>query len=67
MFVRIRWFLAGIAAALGGVSYLATQVRKARRKLTPENLLAAGKNQAASWLDNLADRVAPNGAGRRRP
>ncbi len=65
MFVRIRWFIAGVAAALGGVGYLAAQVRKARERLTPENLIAAGKNQAASWLDTLAERLAPDEAGHR--
>ncbi len=65
MFVRIRWFIAGIAAALGGVGYLAAQVRKARERLTPANLMAAGKNQAASWLDTLAERLAPDEAGHR--
>jgi len=59
MLVRIRWFLAGILAALGGVGYLASQVRRARQKLTPANLVAAGKRRAASWLDAAADRMAP--------
>lgn len=59
MFVRIRWFVAGIAAALGGVGFLAAQVAKARERLTPANLLAAGKNQAASWLDAAAEKLSP--------
>lgn len=63
MFVRIRWFFAGILAAVGGMGYLVSQVRKARQKLTPANLVAAGKRQAAIWLDTLADRVAPDEAG----
>jgi hypothetical protein len=63
MFVRIRWFVAGILAALGGMSYLVNQVRRAREKLTPANMIAAGKQQAASWLDAVADRVAPDEAG----
>jgi hypothetical protein len=65
MFVRIRWFVAGVAAALSGVGYLAALVRKARQKLTPANLIAAGKNQAASWLDTAAERLAPDEAGHR--
>jgi len=63
MFVRIRWFFAGILAALGGMSYLVNQVRRARRKLTPANVVAAGKQQAARWLDAAADKVAPDEAG----
>jgi len=64
MFVRIRWFIAGILAAVSGMGYLAAQVKKARQKLTPANLVAVGKQQAAAWLDTVADRVAPNEAGR---
>jgi hypothetical protein len=66
MFVRIRWFVAGVAATLSGVGFLVAQVRKARQNLTPANLVAAGKNQAAAWLDTMAERLAPNDAGRRR-
>lgn len=66
MFVRIRWFLAGVAAAFGGIGYLASQVIKARQRLTAANLAAAGKRQAASWLDAVADKIAPNQAGSRR-
>ncbi len=65
MFVRIRWFAAGAIATMGGMGYLAAQVKKARQKLTPANLLAAGKQQAASWLDGAADRVSPDEAGHR--
>ena len=65
MFVRIRWFVGGVAATLSGVGYLAAQVRKARQKMTAANLLAAGKNQAATWLDTAAERLAPDEAGRR--
>jgi hypothetical protein len=65
MFVRIRWFVAGVAATLGGFGYLAAQVRKARQRLTPANLVAAGKHQAASWLDSVAERLAPDDAGHR--
>ncbi|MFC2177081.1 hypothetical protein ACFLRH_01545 [Actinomycetota bacterium] len=66
MFVRIRWFVAGVAAALSGVGYLMAQVRKARQKLTAANIVAAGKNQAAAWLDTAAERLAPDDAGHRR-
>lgn len=65
MFVRIRWFVAGAVAAFGGVGYLATKVKRARAKLTPANLVAVGKQQAANWLDSAADRVAPDPGDRR--
>ena len=63
MFVRIRWFFAGILAALGGMGYLVNQVRRAREKLTPANMVAAGKQQAANWLDAVAEKVAPDEPG----
>lgn len=63
MLVRIRWFVAGVAAALSGVGFLAAQVRKARQKLTPANMVTAGKHQAAAWLDTLAERLAPDETG----
>lgn len=67
MFVRIRWFLAGAFAAFGGIGFLAAQVKKARQKLTPANLAAVGKRQAAGWLDSIADRVSPDQPGHRGP
>ena len=63
MFVRIRWFAAGAIATVGGMGYLAAQVKKARQKLTPANLMAVGKRQAAAWLDGVAERVAPDESG----
>ena len=63
MFVRVRWFLAGMAAAVGGIGYLAAQVKRARQRLTPANLMAVGKQRAATWLDAAADRVAPRDSG----
>lgn len=65
MFVRIRWFIAGAIAAFGGMGYLAAQVKKARQKLTPANLTAVAKRQAAALLDAAAERVAPDEAGSR--
>jgi hypothetical protein len=66
MFVRIRWFIAGVVATVGGMSYLVAQVRKARQKVSPANLIAAGKEQAAAWLDAVAERVAPDHPGQNR-
>lgn len=63
MFVRIRWFIAGALTAFGGVSLLARRIRRAREKLTPANVIAAGKRQAATWLDSAAERVAPDDTG----
>lgn len=60
MFVRLRWFVAGILATFGGIGYMAAQLRKAREKLTAANLVAITKRQAAAWLDNVAERVAPD-------
>ena len=65
MLVRIRWFLAGVLTAFGGLGYLVALVRKARQKLTAANLAAVGKNQAAVWLDTIAERLAPGDVDRR--
>ncbi len=65
MFLRVRWFLAGAVVAFGGVGFVLTQVKRARVRVTPENLLIAGKQLAASWLDSIADQLAPEQAGQR--
>ena len=64
MFVRIRWFVAGVAATLGGVGYLANQLRQARLRLTPSNLATAAKRQVADWIDGVATRIGSEETGR---
>ena len=59
MLLRIRWFIVGAAASLGAVSYVASQVRRARQKLTPRNLANTGMRSVANLLDTAADAVNP--------
>ncbi len=60
MFLRMRWFVIGVATALGGVAYLADQLRKARERMTPRNLANTGLRSVADILDTAADAVKPD-------
>ncbi len=59
MFVRIRWFLLGAVSAFGLLSYLATQLKRAREQLTPGNIVRKGGRSVAGVLDTTADRIDP--------
>jgi hypothetical protein len=59
MLLRIRWFIMGALASVGALSYLATQVRKARERLTARNLANSGMRGVASLLDSAAAAVQP--------
>lgn len=62
MLVRLRWFLYGMLVTLAAVTYMASQVRRARERLTPRNLARSGAGGLADWLDATADRIAPPAA-----
>jgi hypothetical protein len=59
MLLRFRWFLIGAATSLGAAAYVASQVRRARQRLTPGNLAREGAHGVASLIDRAADRIAP--------
>jgi hypothetical protein len=59
MLLRIRWFIMGAAASVGLVTYLATQVKRARERFTPRNLANSGMRGMARLLDQAADAVEP--------
>jgi hypothetical protein len=59
MFVRIRWFAFGAVSAFGLLSYLATQVKRARQQITPANLVRKGGSSVADALETTADRIDP--------
>ena len=59
MFVRLRWFVLGMASAFGLLSYLATQVKRAKEQITPANLARRGVRSVAGVLDTTADRIDP--------
>ena len=60
MLLRIRWFLAGFVAASAGAVYVIDQLRRARERLTPENLTRSGVRGVATLIDAAADRIAPS-------
>jgi len=59
MLLRFRWFIMGVAASLGVVSYLANKLRKARERMTPRNLANTGMRGVADLIDSAADTVRP--------
>ncbi len=59
MFMRIRWFVLGAASSIGLVAYLATQVKRARQRLTAQALARSGGRAVASMLDRVATRISP--------
>ena len=59
MFVRLRWFVIGILSAFGLLSWLATQVKRAKEQMTPANLAKRGVRSVAGILDTTADRIDP--------
>lgn len=59
MLLRIRWFAIGVVSSLGAVTYLAAQVKKARQRLSPQNVAKVGASGLAGLLDTVADRISP--------
>ena len=59
MLLRIRWFIMGAAASVGLVAYLASQLKRARERMTPRNLTNSGMRGVARLLDQAADAVEP--------
>jgi len=58
MLVRIRWFLVGVAASVGGGMLVLGRLARLRRRLTPANVARASGEAAAAWLDRAADAIA---------
>ncbi len=54
MLRRIRWFLFGLTAGIGGSAWLVTKARLARERLTPANAARV----AAELLDAGSRRLA---------
>lgn len=63
MLLRIRWFVLGVVAAGAGVAYVVDQLRRARERLTPENLARGGARGVASLIEAAAERIAPGNGG----
>lgn len=59
MLLRLRWFLFGAFSSMTALTYLAVQVRRAKRRLAPASLVRSGRRGLASSLDRAADRIDP--------
>ena len=64
MFVRIRWFVLGVASALGLLSYLAALLKRAKEQITPSALARRGVRSVAGLLDTTANRIDPRETAR---
>jgi len=65
MLLRMRWFIMGVVASFGVLSYVAAQLRKARERLTPRNIANSGMRGAARLFDTAAEAVQPPSESRR--
>lgn len=62
MFLRMRWFVIGVATSIGALTYLAAQVKRARERITARAMVRSTGRTAASLLDRAADRISPDQA-----
>lgn len=61
MFTRIKWFLLGSAATIGVGAYLGTKVKRARERLTAENMARAGVVTVAGVMNATGRRMQRTG------
>ena len=64
MFVRMRWFTIGVVASLGVVAYAVNQLRRARERLSAENIARQAGRALAGTLESAARRVDAPGVRR---
>jgi hypothetical protein len=57
MLVRIRWFLLGVAATLGGGAWLLGRAARLRQRLTPASIARTSGHAVADLIDDLAATV----------
>lgn len=57
MFTRLRWFLFGSVATIGVGAYLGTKVKRARERLTTENMARAGVVTVAGMMNATGRRM----------
>ena len=60
MLVRIRWFVLGVLATLGGGAYVLNQLRQMREKMAPRSIARVGANGVADLIDATARRIHPD-------
>ena len=61
MLTRIKWFLLGSAATIGAGAYLGTKVKRARERLTTENMARAGVVTVAGMMNATGRRMQRSG------
>ena len=61
MFTRLKWFLFGSAATIGAGAYLGTKVKRARERITTENLARAGVVTVAGMVNATGRRMQRSG------
>jgi hypothetical protein len=61
MFTRLKWFLFGSAATIGAGAYLGAKVKRARERLTTENMARAGVVTVAGMMNATGRRMQRTG------
>jgi hypothetical protein len=57
MFTRLKWFLFGSAATIGVGAYLGAKVKRARDRLSTENIARAGVVTVAGMMNATGRRM----------
>jgi hypothetical protein len=57
MLTRLKWFVAGSAATIGAGAYLGAKVKRARERMTAENMARAGVVTAAGMMKATGRRI----------
>jgi hypothetical protein len=57
MFTRLKWFVAGSAATIGAGAYLGAKVKRARERITAENMARAGLVTVAGMINSTGRRL----------
>ncbi len=57
MFTRLKWFAAGSAATIGAGAYLGAKVKRARERITAENMARAGVVTVAGMINATGRRL----------
>lgn len=57
MFTRLKWFMAGSAATIGAGAYLGAKVKRARERMTAENMARAGVVSVAGMMNATGRRM----------
>lgn len=64
MLIRLKWFLLGSIATIGTGAYLGAKVKRARERLTAENMVRAGAALVAGMMNATGRRMQRAGVPR---